>query len=69
MTNENGPKTTKPAVFALDTLLIILVLFGGISSVAIGFLGASPAILIGGIVVMAVGVDWASRLRAKHLPK
>ncbi len=55
MTNENGPKTTKPPVVALDTLLIILVLFVGISSVATSFLGASPAILIGGIVVMAVG--------------
>ncbi|MBI1881437.1 MAG: hypothetical protein HYR94_24925 [Chloroflexi bacterium] len=69
MTNENGPKTTQPSSFALDTLLIILVLFVGISSVATGFLGPSPAILIGGIVIIAVGVFWASRVRAKHLPK
>ncbi len=69
MTNENDPKTTKPASFALDTLLITLVLFVGISSVATGFLSASPAVLSGGIVVVAIGVFWASRVRAKHLPK
>jgi hypothetical protein len=69
MTNENDPKTTKPSAFALDTLLITLVLFVGISSVATGFLGALPVVLIGGIVVMAGGVFWASRVRAKHLPK